>query len=202
MSFGFSVRDSILLIDVARTQYNNCIAAGAEYHDLARDVKTLHSVLELLHDESLKASSPLLRGDRAFATQLAPAINGCENILEDLQTLLAKYEGLSGNKPVNPTSKLWHKIRFGSKIQALGEVRGKITFYTTTIAVLLDTMQLRATGRLEDKLDATSTAMIDGFQSIKLAMVEEALKAKSGSRCQSTASLLSMSTYNGDDKEV
>jgi hypothetical protein len=202
MSFGFSVRDSILLIDVARTQYNNCIAAGAEYHDLARDVKTLHSVLELLHDESLKASSPLLRGDRAFATQLAPAINGCEHILEDLQTLLAKYEGLSGNKPVNPTSKLWHKIRFGSKIQALGEVRGKITFYTTTIAVLLDTMQLRATGRLEDKLDATSTAMIDGFQSIKLAMVEEALKAKSGSRCQSTASLLSMSTYNEDDKEV
>jgi hypothetical protein len=160
------------------------------------------SVLELLHDESLKASSPLLRGDRAFATQLAPAINGCEHILEDLQTLLAKYEGLSGNKPVNPTSKLWHKIRFGSKIQALGEGRGKITFYTTTIAVLLDTMQLRATGRLEDKLDATSTAMIDGFQSIKLAMVEEALKAKSGSRCQSTASLLSMSTYNEDDKEV
>jgi hypothetical protein len=202
MSFGFSVRDSILLIDVARTQYNNCIAAGAEYHDLARDVKTLHRVLELLHDESLKASSPLLRGDRAFATQLAPAINGCEHILEDLQTLLAKYEGLSGNKPVNPTSKLWHKIRFGSKIQALGEVRGKITFYTTTIAVLLDTMQLRATGRLEDKLDATSTAMIDGFQSIKLAMVEEALKAKSGPRCQSTASLLSMSTYNEDDKEV
>lgn len=202
MSFGFSVRDSILLIDVARTQYNNCIAAGAEYHDLARDVKTLHSVLELLHDESLKTSSPLLRGDRAFATQLAPAINGCGHILEDLQTLLAKYEGLSGNKPVNPTSKLWHKIRFGSKIQALGEVRGKITFYTTTIAVLLDTMQLRATGRLEDKLDATSTAMIDGFQSIKLAMVEEALKAKSGSRCQSTASLLSMSTYNEDDKEV
>ncbi|KAH8794909.1 hypothetical protein BGZ57DRAFT_734160, partial [Hyaloscypha finlandica] len=111
MSFGFSVSDSILLIDAARTQYNNCVAAGAEYHDLARDVKTLHSVLELLHDESLKAS----------------------------------------NKPVNPTRKLWDKIRFGSKIQELGE---------------------------------------------------EALKAKSASPCQSTVSLLSMSTYNEDDKEV
>jgi hypothetical protein len=136
MSFGFSVSDSILLIDIARTQYNNCVAAGGEYHDLARDVKTLHSVLKLLHDESLKASSPLLGGDRAFATQLAPAINGCEHILEDLQTLLAKYEGLSGNKPVNLTRKLWHKIRFGSKIQALGEVRGKIIFYTTNRRVV------------------------------------------------------------------
>jgi hypothetical protein len=202
MSFGFSVSDSILLIDAARTQYNNCVAAGAEYHDLARDVKTLHSVLELLHDESLKASSPLLGGDLAFATHLAPAINGCERILEDLQTLLAKYESLSSNKPVNPTRKLWDKIRFGSKIQELREVRRKIILYTTTIAVLLDTMQLRATGRLEDKLDATSTAMMDGFQSIKLAMVEEALKAKSASPCQSTVSLLSMSTYNEDDKEV
>jgi hypothetical protein len=144
-----------------------------------------------------------LRGDRAFIVQLAPAVNGCKHILEDLQTLLAKYEGLSsGNKAVNPTRKLWHKIRFSSKIQALGEVRGKIVFYTTTISVLLDGMQLRATGRLEDKLDATSTAMMDAFQSMKLAMVEEALKAKAVSRRQSTSSLLSLSTYNEDDKEV
>lgn len=202
MSFGFSVGDCILLIDIARTQYNNCVAAGTEYQEISRDIKTLSNVLELLHDESSKASSPLQHGDRAFATQLAPAVNGCKHILEDLQTLLASYEGLSGNKAVNPTRKLWHKIRFGSKRQALGEVRGKIVFYTTTISVLLDTLQLRATGRLEDKLDATSTAMMDAFQSMKLAMVEEALKAKSVSRQQSTASLLSMSTYNEDDKEV
>lgn len=105
-------------------------------------------------------------------------------------------------KAVSPTRKLWHKIRFGSKIQALGEVRGKIILYTTTISVVLDAMQLRATGRLEDKLDATNTAMKDGFQSIKLVMVEEVMKAKSLAQRQSTTSLLSMSTYNEDDKEI
>jgi hypothetical protein len=154
MSFGFSVGDCILLIEIARTLYNNCVAAGAEYHELARDVKTLFNVLELLHDESSTASPPHLRGDRAFITQLAPA------------------------------------------------VKGKVVLYTTTISVLLDAVQLRATGRLEDKLDATSTALMDGFQSMKLAMVEEVSKAKAVSRHQSTTSLLFLSTYSEDDKEV
>jgi hypothetical protein len=63
-------------------------------------------------------------------------------------------------------------------------------------------MQLRATGRLEDKLDATNTVMKDGFQSIKLVMVEEAMKAKSLAQRQSTTSLLSMATYDNDDKEI
>lgn len=203
MSFGFSVGDCILLIDIARTQYNNCVAAGPEYREIAREVKTLFDVLEFLHNESSKTPSPLLRGDQTFTTQLASAVNGCRHILEDLQTLLAKYEGMSGNgKAANLTRKLWHKIRFGSKIQALGEVRGKIILYTTTISVLLDAMQLPATGRLEDKLDVTNTTMVDGFQSIKLVMVEEVLKAKSLTQRQSTASPLSMLTYNEDDKEI
>jgi hypothetical protein len=67
--------------------------------------------------------------------------------------------------------------------------------------VFLDAIQIRATGKLEDKLDTTNTAMVDGFQSIKLVMVEDVLKAKSLTQCQSTASLLSMSTHNEDDKE-
>lgn len=203
MSFGFSVGDCILLINIARTQYNNCVAAGPEYREIAREVKTLYNVLEILHNESSKNPSPLLRRDQTFTTQLAPAVNDCRHILEDLQTLLAKYEGLSDNgKAVNPTRKLWHKIRFGSKIQALGEVRAKIILYTTTINACLDAIQIRATGRLEDKLDATHTAMVDGFQSIKLAMVKEVLKAKALAQNPSTASLLSMSTHSEDDKEI
>jgi hypothetical protein len=84
MSFGFSVGDCILLIDIARTQCNTCVAAGADYHYLVRDVKTLYYVLELRHDESSKDSSPLLREDRVFTAQLNPAVNSCKHILEDL----------------------------------------------------------------------------------------------------------------------
>ena len=111
MSFGFSVGDCITLINIARTQYNNCVTAGPEYREIAREVKTLYNVLESLHNESSKTPFPLLRGDQTFTTRLAPAVNGCRHILEDFQTLLAKYEGLSGNgKAVNPIRKLWHKI--------------------------------------------------------------------------------------------
>jgi hypothetical protein len=63
-------------------------------------------------------------------------------------------------------------------------------------------MQLRATGRLEDKLDATNTALKFGLQSINPVMVEEVLKARALSRRDSTTSLLPLSTYIEDDTAV
>ena len=100
------------------------------------------------------------------------------------------------------TGKLWHKIRFGSKIQGLRDIRVKIITYTSTISVLLDTMELKATGCLKDKVDAGFANMKDNFISMKKAIVDEILKARSQTRGRSTVSLLSLSTHNEDDKKV
>jgi len=85
----------------------------------------------------------------------------------------------------------------------LGEVRSELIVYTTTIAVVLDAAQLKATGRLEDstgRIEATTmrvderTARLEGkvgegfanimngFQSMKNAVVEEVLKERAKPR--------------------
>ena len=210
MSFGFSVGDCVLLIQLAKTAYKNCVEAGVEYNEIAREIRSLHSVLRPLRDEAQRFDSPLFRQDQYSAAELLNAIDGCKHILDDLQILLAKYEGLAINgETVSVTKKLWHRIRFSTKIEELGAVRGKLIAYTSTISVLLDAAQLRATGRVEeatgrveDKIDDMSVEMRSGFASLRKAICAIAIKDRADQRGGSTLSLLSLSTYAGDDKDV
>jgi hypothetical protein len=116
--------------------------------------------------------------------------------------LLTKYEGLTATgDAVSVPKKLWHRFPFSSKIMQLGAVRGKLIAYTSTISVLLD-VQLRATSKVKDKLDNVSSQITEGFESLKKAILRMAVKARAKQRGGSTMSLLSLSTYAGDDKEV
>jgi hypothetical protein len=203
MSFGFSVGDFVAVIQLAKTTYKNCVEAGAEYNEIARQIRSLHSVLKPLRDEAEKPDSGLFRQDQGSAAKLKTAIDGCQHILEDLQILLAKYEGLSTDgEAVSAPKKLWHRFRFSTKIEQLGVVRVNLIGYTSTISVLLDGVQLRATGRVEEKLDNVSSQITDGFESLKKAILGMAVKARAEQRGGSTMSLLSLSTYAEDDKEV
>ncbi len=203
MSFGFSAGDFVLLIQLAKATYKGCRAAGTEYNELAREIQSFYGVLKPLRDEAEKPDSGLFRQDQGSATELVAAIDGGTHILEDLQILLAKYEGLSTTgEAVSATKKLWHRFRFSSKIEQLAAVRAKLITYTSTISVLLDGVQLRATGRVEDKLDNVSSQMTDGFESLKKAILGMAVKSRAEQRGGSTLSLLSLSTYAEDDKEV
>lgn len=204
MSFGFSVGDCVLLLGIAKKQYQNCRAAGAEYIEIAREVKCLCGVLKLLRSEAEKGGDSWLQLQDADATaELAGAIGGCRHILEDLQVLLARYEGLSGDgEPVGLRRKISNRIGFGSKIQSLGEIRGKIIMYTSTISVVLDAMQLKATGRLEDRMNVGFSQLQENFHSMRKSIVEEVLKARSAPKWKSAPSVLSLSTYAEDDKEI
>jgi hypothetical protein len=203
MSFGFSAGDFFLLIQLAKATYKICVEAGTEYNEIAREIRSLYAVLKPLRDEAAKPDSGLFRQDPSSAAELVKAIDGCTHILEDIQFLLAKYEGLSATgEAASVPKKLWRRFRFSSKIERLGVVRGKLIAYTSTISVLLDGVQLRATGRVEDKLDNVSSQMTEGFESLKKAILGMAVKARAEQRGGSTMSLLSLSTYAGDDKEV
>src|ERR1700730_14911366 len=95
MSFGFSAGDFVLLIQLAKATYRNCVEAGTEYNEIAREIRSLYSVLKPLRDEAEKPDSGLFRQDQGSAAEVGKSIDGCKHILEDLQILLAKYEGLS-----------------------------------------------------------------------------------------------------------
>jgi len=160
MSFGYSVGDFVLLVQVAHRTVRNCQKAGEEYKEIACEMRSLHSVLRTLRSEAQKFDSNVFRQDQAFTRELIETTDGCKNVLDALGLVLAKYEGLKVDSEAGTGKKLWQKLRFGSKTQELSSIRGKLINYTSTISVFLDTMQIKAAHRMESKID-------DGFSDIK-----------------------------------
>jgi len=134
--------------------------------------------------------------------------------------MLSKYKGLSKDSEAGLGNKLWQRLRFGSQTEELGVIRGKLISYTSTIAVLLDTMHLRSSNRIEDKIDGVDNGIrrlerkiddrftdavgnVDGsFARMRREIRIISSQAKSEQRNGSSLSLLSFSTYAGDNKEV
>jgi len=52
LSFGNSVKDILLLLDIARKTYYNCKEAGDEYLEVAHVIRSLRSVLEIVCAEA------------------------------------------------------------------------------------------------------------------------------------------------------
>jgi hypothetical protein len=217
MSFGTSVGDIVALIQLAHRSYRNCKRAGGEYLEIAREVRSLHSVLRSLREESEKPDSSLFEDDTA--SEFSSISDGCKGVLEGIEQLLAKYNGLAedGVETSQP-KKIWHRMRFGAEVEDLGKFRWKIITYTSSLAVFLDSLHLKssdrvekATGRVENKLEAGFAEVMDrldrleGFGPMSKGVFYIATKARASERYTSVSSIgsvLSLSTYADDDPEV
>lgn len=136
MSFGYAASDFVLVLQLAKKAYKNCVEAGAESMEIAREIRSLYSVLKHLHYDAEKNHSSVLQQEPSSTTELVTAIDGSKHILEDMWILLAPYEGFSGDgEAVSGAAKLWHRFRFVTKIEALGAVRAKMIVYTSTTSV-------------------------------------------------------------------
>jgi hypothetical protein len=213
MSFGTSIGDIISLIQLAHQNYRNCKQAGGEYLEIAREVRSLHSVLKSVRDEAENEKSLLFQRDPASISQLASTVEGCKGILEGIDSLLVKYHGLAPDTlETSKSKKLWHRIRFGAELDELGKFRWKIITYTSTLAVLLDSVHLKATDRVEKIAGRVETQVesgfaevlerLEGFEDMRRAVLYIATKARASQRYNSMESVLSLSTYADDDKEV
>jgi hypothetical protein len=206
MSFGFSVGDFIQLLQITKQTYRNCKQAGGEYLEIAQEVRSLHGILRSLREEAEKPGSVLLRSTSSSTSKLPILVRGCRNVLEDIDRRLAKYQGLADDgATTSAPKKLWHRLRFGGELDELPKYRSKIITYTTMLAVALDSIQLEATGRVEDKVDAGFSELIDRFEGMRKAVFEIATRARVAQRQGSVSALdsqLSLSTYADDDKEV
>ena len=214
MSFGTSVGDIISLIQLAHQNYRNCKQAGGEYLEIAREVRNLHSVLKSLHDEAEKGDLLLFQKDRLSKSQLSSTIEGCKDILTGIEALLVKYRGLApeATAETSKSKKLWHRMRFGAELDELGKFRWKIITYTSTLAVLLDSVHMKATdrvekiaGRVEGRVESGFAEVLDrleGFEDMRKAVLYIATQARSSQQSNAMDSVLSLSTYADDDKEV
>ncbi|KAN0108718.1 hypothetical protein V8E51_008460 [Hyaloscypha variabilis] len=203
MSFGFSIGDIILLVQLAHRTFRRCQKAGEEYNEIACEVHSLHSVLRTLRSEAQRPDSKIFKQDPLSTKELIATADGCKNVLATLDTILAKYEGLKVlEREVGAGKRLWQKLRFGSKTEELGIIRCRLIAYTSTIAVLLDTVQIKAADRVESKIDGGFAEIVGRFEKMRKEIYKMASEARAAARNGSTISLLSLSTHKGDDKEV
>jgi hypothetical protein len=90
-------------------------------------------------------------------------------------------DGAEGSRP----KKFWHRLRFGAELEELGKYRAKIVTYTSMLAVLLDSLQLAATERVDNKVRAGFTKVLDrmdGFEDMRKAVLDIATVPRHGLR--------------------
>jgi len=200
--FGLSPGDFVLLVQLARRTFRNCQQAGDEYAEIASEVRCLYSVLRSVRKLAKRPDSNILRQDPATTPQLISCANGCKNVLDDLNGLLAKFTALSGEGHPSVPKKIWQRFKFGSNIQELGVVRGKLIIHTSTMSILFDTMQSQALDRVENKIDDGFGEVKGEFERMRREIKNMATQARALDKNGSSLSLLSLSTYAGDEKEV
>ncbi|KAE9381863.1 hypothetical protein N431DRAFT_551882 [Stipitochalara longipes BDJ] len=200
--FGASPGDFVLLVQLARRTLRNCQQAGDEYAEIGLELRCLHSVLRTVRKLAEQPDSAILRQDRATTAQLTRCADGCKHVLDELDDMLAKYATLDGEGQPSVGKKMWQRFRFGSNIQELGVVRGKLITYTSTISILIDTMQSEALDRVETKIDDGFGEVRGEFERMRKEILKMATQARASNKNGSSLSLLSLSTYAGDEKEI
>ena len=148
MSFGWSASDIATLVELAAKTINNSRKASGEYDELTREVTALHVALRRLQKEADGRDSMLGRSE----DELAPIANGCRRILDDLDNILVKYNGLSQKE--RTVSKLWLKVKFGNgRIVEVADLRAKITYYTSALGLYVNMVTMGSVGRVEKQMD-------------------------------------------------
>lgn len=118
MSFGFSVGDFIAVSKLAWNVYKSCKEAPESFKNITTEVLSLHAVLreaeETLSSQSLPTTTQ---------AHLKIVVDGCKDVLEELQSLIDKYESLGTR-----SKRTWDRLGWGSK--DINELRSRLVSNT------------------------------------------------------------------------
>lgn len=202
MSFGFSIGDLVLLVQLAHKTFRNCQQAGEEYREIASEVRCLHGVLRILREDGQKPGSMIFRQDPSITAQLIETANGCKDVLNTLDAMLVKYDAMQLDSAAGFGKKLKQKVGFGMKLADLNSVREKLITYTSTTSVLIDIMQLQGTQGIEAKVEGGFVEMRTQYELLRKQIYNVASQKSTEERMGAIISSLSLSTYAGDEKHV
>lgn len=105
-------------------------------------------MLRRLVQEIEKTESPINSPVYTSREELEGIVRDCASVLDILDKILEKYVALSEEE--RGTRKLWKAVKFGNGEMAdLGDLRSKVTFYTSAITLYLNLVSMGATGRIE-----------------------------------------------------
>ena len=182
MSFGFSPSDIVTLLKLATKTYRGWKNACGEYADITSSLDGLCVLLGRIRDEANRPGSILLRKDKD-REDLEDVLRGCRTTVEELNRVVVKYKSLSYGRKKN-----WDRLRLG--VKNLGELRAKLTQYTSSITAYLEAVGLGSLARIEDQLNSIPANIQQNIDAL-------AAEIRAGRR---EASI--MTTYEDDEKDV
>ncbi|KAL8998392.1 MAG: hypothetical protein Q9169_002520 [Polycauliona sp. 2 TL-2023] len=151
MSFGWSISDIALLVQLAYKTTQGARAACGQYDELTQETTSLHVVLKRLAVEAAKPGNPINK-DKSHGNELGAIANGCKDILTQLDKVLIKYNALSEQD--RSVRRLWKKIRFSNGVIAdVAVLRSKLTYYTSSLTLFLNMVSLGTVGQIEEKME-------------------------------------------------
>jgi hypothetical protein len=125
MSFGFSISDFITVGNLAWQVYKSCKDAPESFKNISQEVLSLHAVLKEVEETFL--GHPLPQSKEAALAMIA---GGCQDVLQDLQSLILKYESLGSN-----TKRTWDRMRW--HVDDITELRARLTSNTVLLTTFI-----------------------------------------------------------------
>lgn len=191
MSFGYSVGDGILLMQLAWNTLQNTKKACGEHDELTREVASLYKVLQRLQKELSNPVSLLNRADEDRREEMDEHTRGCEQVLRLRDSITTKYNKLPDNE--KSAKRLWQKVKFGNEeVKSLADIRLKLAAHTSAIIMSLNLCSLGSQGRIEKQLNSLGGDM-EGIRK-KIDRIAANMTAKSGDGSVWTS-------YTNDDKD-
>lgn len=142
-ALGDSVGDFSVL-QLAHTVYRNISRASGAHSALARQVNSLHVVLQRLYQQISNSDSVLNRLPDSWREELIELVQDCHKILIVLKAVFEKYHALSEKRSVK---KVWHKVKFANgETRNLEDIMRELATYTQAVNIFLN---LLALGELE-----------------------------------------------------
>ena len=187
---SIGVGDFIAVGKIAKTVIEACKDGPGELQELGREVKTLEVTMDRLSQDVDDPQSTLNRRGANRRQDLQQLIDNCKMALLDVQNFVEKHSTL--DRPSNPrnpfasTKRTWHRYQVGST--DIDDMRGKLTFYTSSIGLYLDSLTSAAIGRMERKIDQI---LINAVNTDRRA---------STSSMQSVISVVSLASVGSDDR--
>jgi hypothetical protein len=105
MSFGFSVSDLVLSVQLAHNLWQEARDAPGDFRAVSAEVASLKLVFQEVQETAIGRDI-----EQSKQAELEQLMNGCNSVLLELQTLLHKYKRLG-----TQSRRTWDRLRWGKE---------------------------------------------------------------------------------------
>ena len=115
MSFGYGIGDIVALGQIAWTAYKSCRDAPESFKNVSQEASSLHALLKEV-EENLSAQTL----SSTSQARLKTIGDGCHKVLEELQSLVDRYESLGA-----PSKRTWDRMKW--HCNDIAELRSRLS---------------------------------------------------------------------------